>query len=92
MGIATTLTTSTTICFKRDPTHTLEAKSEWQLPLLPQLLSVFIETPPPLVKLNMYRNYPHYPNSQLTSVLKETPSPLCDYFLHMVYNMGIDSH
>ena len=44
-----------------DPNPTLEAKSEWQLPLLPQLPSVF----------------------------KETPSPLCDYSLRMVYRVSI---
>ena len=30
----------TTVRFWRDPTPTVEAESEWQLPLLPQLLSV----------------------------------------------------
>jgi len=44
--MAPTLTTPTTVWFfLRDPTPTLEAESEWQLPLLPQLPSVFRETP-----------------------------------------------
>ena len=42
-------TTLTTICFQRDPTPTLEAESEWQLPSLSQLPSVFKETPSPLL-------------------------------------------
>ena len=64
--MATTLTSPSTVSFLRDSTLSLEveAESEWQLPLLPQLPSVF----------------------------RETPSPLFDYSLRLVYNMGIDSH
>ena len=57
------LTTPTTVCFQRDPNPTIEAKSEWQQPFLPQLPSVIKETLPPSLKLNLYGNYPHYPNS-----------------------------
>ena len=76
--MATTLTTSTTVCFYRDPTTTFEAESEWQLPSLPQLPSVFRETPPPPWKQNLTVvgvvgfNYPHYPNYR---VFLERPHP-----------------
>ena len=64
-GVATILTIPTTIIFYRDPTPTLKAESEWQLPSLPQLPSVFREAPPPPLKLNLNGNYPYYPNYHL---------------------------
>jgi hypothetical protein len=70
--MATTLTTPTTVCFLRDPTPTFEAESDWQLPSLPQLPSVFRETPPTPLKLNLNGNYPHYPNYRL---FLERPHP-----------------
>ena len=47
----------TTVRFWRDPTPSLEADSEWQLPLLPQLLLVFKETPSPLCVYSMRMVY-----------------------------------
>ena len=65
--------------FQRDPIPTLEAKSEWQLPSLPQLLSFFEETPPPPLKLNLNGSYPHFFNCRL---FLERPS--WAYFIYIV--------
>ena len=70
---------------------TIEAKSEWQLPSLPQLPSVFRKTPAtPTLEAESEWQLSLLP--QLPSVFRETPSPLFDYSLRLVYNMGIDSH
>ena len=47
-----------TISLALDPTLTLEAEYEWQLPFLPQLPSVFRETPSPPLKLNLNGTIP----------------------------------
>ena len=50
---------------------------------LPQLPSVFGETPPPPLKLNLNANYPYYPSESVMNARNK---------LKTIVLMGIDTH